>query len=138
MIPEYNTHVRYEVLKKITSDPIWYFQILIKRIDRIFSEVTPLNVAVGPKSISLISSGYPILFLLGFLIYLRKWELIKLIGFTFSLSLPALLIYSDRGMTYYAIYLQLSAAIILAYTFHLLLFWSKSIFSFQQTQTRKP
>ena len=113
LLPEYDQFIRQEVLTTIRNDPGWYVTILAKRLWRLLTDVAPLNLAVGRHSVTLISTGLLLIPLAIYVFLKREWSYIKMILFSLPLVLPALLIYSGRGMTYYAVYLQISAAIAL-------------------------
>lgn len=110
-IPAFETISRDKVLGDIVSDPIWYLDILYKRLQRILTDVTPPRLGIGAHYFDIpVSSGILIpLFIL--LAIVRKWPYLKLIVFTLPLATGALIIYSGKGTTYYSIFLQIGIAI---------------------------
>ena len=112
-IPRYMDVLRDKVLGDIARDPLWYLEILGKRLLRILTEVVPARLAVGANWIGLPLNGLLLVPTLFGLILLRRWTLVKLLGFTLPLAATAFLIYSGSGFTYYSIYLQILAAIYL-------------------------
>jgi hypothetical protein len=111
-MPFYYTVLRDKVLHDIVHDPLWYAGILARRVLRIITDTTPVRVAVGSWWLTLPIGGFLIVPLLALLIIARAWMLLKLVGFMVPLSFPALLVYSDQGMTYYSSYHLMTAAIV--------------------------
>ncbi len=90
-IPQYREIIRDKVIHDISHDPAWYLGILIKRIGRIFSETTPVRLALTKFSINIPMSGWLLIPTLLILIYQRRWFLVKLISFTLPLSITPLM-----------------------------------------------
>lgn len=111
-LPHYYDIVRDKVLKDIRHDPVWYLQILGKRVGRIVTQVTPLRVAVASLKWSVHWTGWTAIALAGLLGYLRAQFLLKLLLFTVPTSAVAFVIFSGRGTTYLAIYHLVAAAIL--------------------------
>lgn len=110
-IPEYEAISRDLIIKDITSDPVWYLIILLKRVQRILVEVAPLRLGIGALYFDIPVSGGILIPFLVLLVFIRSWPYLKLILFTLPLAFSALIIYSAGGMTYYSIFLQVGAAI---------------------------
>jgi hypothetical protein len=113
--PEYNQVIRDKVLSDIAHDPRWYLTILVKRIRQVLTEVPPLQVHLGFVNESITLPG-GVWLALGLvmpvvLLYLRRWDLLKLMIFCLPLMAPPLLIFSKGGM-YYSIHHLLSVAIL--------------------------
>lgn len=113
-LPHYDEVLREKIVSDIRGDPLWYVDILLKRIGRILTETTPVGLELGPVSFHVPFSGLWLAPALLLLWWARAWFFVKLIFFGASLSLPALVIYSDRGMCYYSIYHVLAAAVLAA------------------------
>jgi hypothetical protein len=103
--PGYHEIIRDKVLGDIRRDPGWYFDILMRRTKRIFLETTPVGIAYGSTQLYV---GGPLLcaaFLLALLgaVWANRSAMIKLLLFSTPLCISPLIIYSDRGMTYFSI-----------------------------------
>ena len=112
-MPHYHEVIRNKVVSDISRDPGWYIEILARRTWRLLTQTTPLRVRGWTGAIELPSNGIVYLALLGYLIVKRRSFYVRLALFTLPTCLTALLIYSGRGTTYYAIYHLVGAAIIL-------------------------
>lgn len=117
MLPEYDHYIRDDVLDHIQQDPTWYLNILRKRAQRLLTEVAPLRLAIGVRTVTLGSAGWLLLPTLVLLVILRKWSYVKLLLFCLTTSLPAFVIYSGNGMAYYSMYLQVLGAFYFALAF---------------------
>lgn len=111
-MPHYSEVVRDKVVGDVAADPAWYAGILVQRAWRLLSETTPARLAVGGGSLALPVSGLLLLPLLGFLAATRNAVLLKLALFPLATSLPALLVYSGDGMSFYSWYHLVAAAIV--------------------------
>ena len=111
MIPGFEIISRNKVAKDILREPLWYAEILLKRVQRLLVEVTPARLGVGAHYFDLPLPGGLLIPLLIVLALVRKWPYIKLILFTLPLAASALLIYSGKGMTYYSVFVQFMAAV---------------------------
>jgi hypothetical protein len=130
---EYNQVIRDKVLHDITNDPLWYVRILAKRMYQVLARVPPLQVHLGfaafpvqfPEAVWLgLGLIVPLI-----LMYLRRWDLLRLMIFCVPLMAPALLIFSKGGMAY-SIHHLLSVAILIT----LLAEWTRVPWS----RTQKP
>ncbi|MCO6499779.1 MAG: hypothetical protein J5I47_05305 [Vicingus serpentipes] len=88
-IDEYEEIMKEKVLSDISNDPLWYFSIILKRINRILISTLPFPLL-----------GYVMLFLLYYLFLHRKHELINLLLLSIPLSFTPLFIYSGDQSTY--------------------------------------
>jgi hypothetical protein len=113
-MPHYGEVVRDKVLHDITHDPLWYLGILGQRAWRILSRTTPLRLTTRFVQVGLPIHGLVAVPVLLLLVWDRRWAFVKLLCFTFPLSLTPLLVYSDRGTTYAAVYHLIAAALIIA------------------------
>ena len=100
----YHDIIREKVVGDITRDPLWYLDILWKRTVRVLEKTPPVSVHIGKQPLHTTSAviGYASVALGVFLALSRRWTLLKILVFTLPLSAPALIIYSDRGMTNYS------------------------------------
>jgi len=122
-LPHYDDVLQEKVLRDMRNDPLWYAGIVGHRIWRILSDTTPVQIAIRPWRLTLPMHGLVFLALLAVLIASRSWMLCKLLCFGLPLSLPALLIYSGGGMSYYSCYHVFCAAILCVLILQGALWW---------------
>jgi len=114
-LPHYEDVLRDKVLHDIRHDPLWYLDILLRRLWRILWETTPASLGIGPARLSMPFPGLIFLPVVGFLLWVRNWPLVKLACFLLPLSLIAFVIFSDRGTCWYSCYHLVPAAILLTW-----------------------
>jgi hypothetical protein len=122
MHPEYESILRRRVLANIKKDPIWYLDILFKRICHILNEVAPVALSIGFHRLDLPIHGVLLIPTLVLLVLMRQWHFIKLLFFTLPLATTALVIYAGGGATLYSIFPQVLAAI------YFMALWSEVFF----------
>jgi hypothetical protein len=110
-MPHYSEVLRHKVLGDIASDPAWYGKILARRAWRILTETTPLRIAISRFHLTLPGGGLFAITVIGILAAARSGMLLKIACFPVATSLPAFLIYSGRGMSFYSWYHIVAAAI---------------------------
>lgn len=110
-LPEYGRVMRDKVLGDVVHSPAWYASILARRVVRIFSETTPLQLHAVFFTVPVPWSGWLALPLFGWLLWRREGFLVKVLAFTAPMSLVPLLIHSGGGTTYYALFPAVAASI---------------------------
>ena len=126
--PHYSEVVRAKVLGDIADDPAWYAGILAKRAWRILAATAPIRLQWAGDHVDVPLPrwwGILVLPLLAFLLLTRNWPLVQLLIFSLPLSLAALLIFSGKGMTHFALFPHIIAALLIALLVELLM-WIKS------------
>ena len=98
-IPEYQLVLREKILTDIRDEPSWFLGVLLKRAERIFDRATPVRLGLGARFVDIPFSAWLVLPMLALLLFLRRWEQVKLLIFFSPTSLPAFLIYSGGGFT---------------------------------------
>jgi len=121
MHPKYEQAVRDKVLTDIFRDPLWYLDILAKRIQRIMVEVAPVRLAIGVHWIILPFTGLLLIPALLGLALIRHWPYLKLLLFPLPLASVAFFAFSGWKNTYYSIFLQVLAAICCALLWEVIL-----------------
>lgn len=106
-IPEYEQVVKEKVITDISSDPFWYFKILLKRIIRIFTNTIPVPF-VGWLF-------FPLVFVF---IKNKEWLHIKLLVLSLPLTASSFIIYSGKGITYNSLYVYFVIVSIIIYLFY--------------------
>ena len=103
--PHYDEVIRDKVLGDIRHDPMWYAGVLGRRARRLLTETTRPQVTLSPGvMLPLPFSGVlvvPFALALGLF---RRWADLKILLFSCAGSVPALLVFSGRGMTHYSVY----------------------------------
>lgn len=93
------------MLGDVIREPLWYAGILARRAARISTETVRPQIALSTTSV--VPLPMPSLIVPPLLIaawVFKRWSALKIILFSYSVSLPALLVYSGRGMTNYSVY----------------------------------
>jgi hypothetical protein len=111
--PEYEEVVKEKVLSDIFSDPLWYAEIIIKRIFRVMTNTIP----------------YPFigLLLIPLILYLyarREWQWLKLLIISLPLSITPVIFYSGHNATFNSVF-----------PFFIVVLCLYKIFSFEQQKT---
>ncbi len=101
-LPAYDARVRERVLGTIAAHPFWYARVLGQRALAVLRDATPASLAAGPYAVALPGAGWLLAPLLALFAWRRR-RYAALVLFALPLALPALLVYSGRGMTYYGI-----------------------------------
>jgi len=117
-LEEYSMVMRDKVLGDILGAPLWYLNILRKRIVRAFTQITPARLGLGSRYVDVPFSAW--LFIPAFLglVALRQWDQLKLLGFYLPTSLPSVLVYSGHGMTYGSAFHLVLFAVVVCWTVH--------------------
>jgi len=89
----YETVMKDKVLSDIKNDPLWYLEIIWKRIIRVLTKTLPYSYL-----------GFVAIPLLYYLFEQKKWHWIKLIIVSLPLSATSIIIYSGRGTTYNSVF----------------------------------
>lgn len=111
-IPGYDSVARKLFIDYITRDPLWYIEILTKRVYDYFMKLPPLGISVWSKVIEIPFSGFFVLLLIGILLYLREYKWLIFVGFTMPLSISVILIYSGYTTYYQSAYHYFAAALL--------------------------
>ena len=92
-IDEYEQIIKDRVLFHITNDPIWYLEIIIKRIVRTMNRTIPIPYL-----------GWGLFFLVYYFIRKRMWNYLYLLIVSLPLSMISIIVYSGRGATYNSVF----------------------------------
>jgi hypothetical protein len=111
-LPEYTIIIRRKVLHDITHHPIWYAEILAKRVKAILCNSIPVTISICDTSIAYPFRTYLIPLAWPLLLWRRKWPELKIILISLTLSLTPFLIYSGEGTTYWGIFHLVTIAIL--------------------------
>lgn len=117
-VDHYHDIIREKVVGDIKRDPRWYLDILWKRTIRVLEKTPPISVHLGKEGMHTTSPliGFLCIPLAAFLALGRRWTDLKILIFTVPLSAPALIIFSDLGMTNYTTFHYFGVAILLGMT----------------------
>lgn len=110
-IPHFDDVLRDKFLGDIRHDPAWYAGIILRRLVRLANENTPARIAVLGYEVALPISFALVSLVAAVLVVRKRWTLLRLLAFPLPLGLPALLIYSNRGMSYYQTFHLVAVAI---------------------------
>lgn len=112
-VPFYNDVIRDKVLSDIKRDPLWYAGVLMKRVHRIFTMTTPVRVTMPSGWFTIPWHGVVFFPLVALFALLRSRLLVGISLFTLPSVTTALVIYSDRGITYYGIFHIVTFALVI-------------------------
>ena len=125
VVPHYDEVIRAKVLHDITTDPLWYAGVLARRAWRLSTVLTPARMQWGAHFIDLPAPGL-ILIPLAFVLWrTRSRFFLRLLLFTLPTCVAPFVIYSDRGMSYYAIYHLVAAAIVVTSVIENIRWWTR-------------
>ncbi|MCP5042908.1 MAG: hypothetical protein GY944_17930 [bacterium] len=114
-LDEYNAVIRDHVLDDISSDPLWYLEVVSRRVDVVLTQTTPLRLAAAGHHLGIGFSGYIALALLVYLIASGARRELALIGFAVPASLTTVLVYSADGIAYASTYHVVGFSILVAW-----------------------
>jgi hypothetical protein len=103
-IPYYNDLIRDKILTDIKKDPVWYLGVLAKRIHRIFTMTTPVRISWWTSWWNMPWHAVLAVPLVLLLAAFRSRFLLGITLFTLPSLTTALVVYSDRGITYYGLF----------------------------------
>jgi len=119
-IPGYTQFIKKMILHDITHDPLWYGQILLRRLKRIATKTSPLRIAMGRHYIQVNFPMYLILLPVFFLAVLSKNRLaVVLLILSLCTSITSFLIFSGKNMTMYSSYHLISASLAVTWIFEI-------------------
>ncbi|WP_344924343.1 hypothetical protein [Aquimarina addita] len=107
-LPNYEVIMKEKVLSDIKNDPVWYMEILCKRVIRTMTRTIPVPYL-----------GWLLFPLAYFLIRRKYWDWIKLIVVSLPLSATSIIVHSGKGSTYNSlfVYFVLTIIVIQAYQY---------------------
>ncbi|MGA3067756.1 MAG: hypothetical protein ABSF29_13010 [Tepidisphaeraceae bacterium] len=111
-LPQYTDLMRAKVLHDITHHPLWYAGILDNRFWAILGQAVPARLALGPVVLETHYLTYFTPLAWPLLIWRRKWQDLKIILISLTLSLTPLFVYTGQGTTYWGIFHLVTLAVI--------------------------
>ncbi|PIT99548.1 MAG: hypothetical protein COT74_11150 [Bdellovibrionales bacterium CG10_big_fil_rev_8_21_14_0_10_45_34] len=103
-LPEFTQIVKEKYLGDIFADPIWFLEIIVKRINRTLTEIPEISAQVLNLRAGVFVSGYICFAILMFLIWNKSFFPLKLTAVAATTSLAAIVMHSGGGNTNYSIY----------------------------------
>jgi hypothetical protein len=125
-IPEYIGTIRDKILSDISNDPLWYLEILRKRLLYILFQNTPVRVAWGGSHYDLASSAQGGLILIGatvFQLLVREWRMILMLWAPMFAASSALLVWAKGNAGNYSVAHLLAIALVVAWISELVFRW---------------
>jgi uncharacterized membrane protein len=92
--------MRDRILGDIAGDPLWYAGVIARRVEAVFQETTPVRLGTGRLRFDVPFSAWLLFPVLAWLVYLRRWDQVKLLGFYLPTSLSCILVYAGFTMTF--------------------------------------
>lgn len=112
---EYDEVIKDKVLTDISNDPIWYIEIIGKRIISVFKDTSPVWLKLASIELKLPINGlWVIPFIILFLLW-KKWFELKLLVFSFPLATTSILFYSGGDNTFNSIFHLFFVALLLSW-----------------------
>jgi len=105
--------VKNRFIEVVSNDPLWYAQILLKRVKDFFTNTSPIGITLNNKVIEIPFSGLIILGLLALLIYYKEFIWLKVLLFSMPLGVSVILIYSAYNNSFQSIYHFFTFALII-------------------------
>ena len=122
-VPYYNDIIRDKILSDIKSDPVWYLGILVKRVHRVFTTTTPVRLTWQTGWVGIPWHAAMLLPLVALLAIVRSRFLVGVSLFTLPTVTTALVVYSDRGLTYYGVFHIIAFAVVASIAALHMSFW---------------
>ena len=117
-LPEYGIVMRDKVLGDIRADPLWYASVIAKRLNRLFSEPTPIRLGFGSRYFDLPWTAWLLIPALGWVAFLRRWDELVLLGFYLPTSLTTVAVHASPSMSYNSAFHQVLFAIVVCWAAH--------------------
>ena len=103
VLPEYQQIMKEKAINQIKNDPVWYFNIIKNRINALFEKTVPIGININyyfpkvmiPKIFLILS----VIILIIFLIVSKKFILLKILLFSFPISMVTILIQASNNTT---------------------------------------
>lgn len=103
--PHYEEVMRDKVLGDIQHDPFWFGGIVVHRMVRLLTETTRPQITLSSAfAWPLPFSAWLVLLLTLAAAALRRWTDLKVLAFSFAVSIPVVLVHSGHGMTNYSVF----------------------------------
>lgn len=112
-LPEYNDAIKAKLLADISSDPIWYFTIVAKRIIRQLVYTTPIGIDRYSLNLRYLGLAIPLLF--GGLLFRRQWFEVKLLLWYTPLAASSIVVYSGGNNTFNSPFHFVAIAIVVSW-----------------------
>lgn len=96
--------MRDRILGDIAGDPLWYAGVIARRVEAVFEETTPVRLGTGRLRFDVPFSAWLLFPVLAWLVYLRRWDQVKLLGFYLPTSLSCILVYAGFTMTFNSVF----------------------------------
>lgn len=130
--PQYEAVMKDKVISTIKSDPLWYLNILAKRINLVFADTSPIQIKIGHHAFSLSILNLFFIPVLLLLIWLRQWFYVRLLVFSLPLAASSIIMFATENSTFNSIFHLIFAGIVLSWLIELVLFLLDKKFKFYQ------
>ena len=114
-LPHYADVLRDKVLGDIRSDPLWYLQILGKRLRQVFTAIPPISISAHSRTIGFLGGGFIALAVAVVLAIARGYPFLILLFFSLPLAATSMVFYSLRGTTYYTTFHLMAGAFLIVW-----------------------
>ncbi|MCB9335171.1 MAG: hypothetical protein H6586_03420 [Flavobacteriales bacterium] len=104
LFDEYDEVVKNKVMHDITNDPLWYLEIISKRVWSVFKDTSPVWIKIFNFRFNIPINGLFVLPFLFILFYWKKYFELKLILFSLPLAISSLVFYSKGNSTFNSLF----------------------------------
>lgn len=115
LFKEYDEVIKNKVITDISNDPLWYLEILAKRVIAVFTNTSPVWLKLGKIEVPLPINGLLVIPFIILLFVWKKWFELRLLLFSFPLAITSILIYSKGNTTYNSCFHLFFAALLAAW-----------------------
>lgn len=103
-IDEYEAICKEKVLNDIKKDPLWYIEILFKRIWNNLTMLSPISISFFKINIPIPFTGLFIFIAIPFLWFKQNFDALRLVLFSIPISLASIIIYAKDNITFNHVY----------------------------------
>lgn len=103
-IDEYEAICKEKVLNDIKKDPLWYMEILFKRLWNNLTILSPISISFFKINIPIPFTGLLIFLAVPFLWINKNFEALRIILFSIPISLASIIIYAKDNITFNHVY----------------------------------
>lgn len=96
--------VKKRFIEVVSNDPLWYAQIIAKRIKDFFFNLSPIGITLNEQVIEIPFSGVLVLLFLFLLFYFKEYTWLKMLVFTMPLGVSVIIIYSAYNNSFQSIF----------------------------------
>lgn len=113
-IPGFDKVCKEKVIHDISNDPLWYAEIILKRIVYFFTQSSPVAIRFYKLNLNIPFTGWIFFPLALCFVYYKKWKEFLLLIFLLPSSASTILMFADGQNSFMSAYPLLMAALLLS------------------------